>query len=134
MDNHNDICSIALDEAIGMCDDKSAVFKKMAVVAGISPGDFSVIRGIENTYAGVVASGIPVGADDMSLDARKWVLAKAWELTTDNSNMDIFSAFEIAWEEAREMIVENSNVGDSTEYEDIEEYDDFPDDSSESGL
>lgn len=140
MSNENDICSIALDEAIGMCDDKLAVFKKMALVAGFTQVEMSGIKTIESSYAGIVSAGIPVGADVASPETRRWVLARAWEITAASPDVDVFSAFASAWEDARAEIsshpaydsVDDADIDDhplSDEFDEELTEDDFGGDS-----
>ena len=126
--NSREVCGLALDTAVEMCDDMGVVFERMARVAGLSDREYRDIGDITNSYAIVLSQG--VGDDDLSVETRKWVLARSCELVMNDRDIDVFTAFGMAWGEARDKVNEKRSRSflDEPEYEpDYESDDEFDD-------
>ena len=87
-------CAIALDEALSMCGGNEMLFNQMATMMGIPKSDLSSIMPLDQKYRGIIASG-PGSSQSTST---RWVLARAWQLVTEEGYGGM-EAIEKGWQE-----------------------------------
>jgi len=100
MTNEKDreMCIIALDEAFKLCGNPESTFQQTAVIMGMNKADIDAVTPLAQNYSRIVS----VKPDREPRSEQRWVLARAWELTT-RDRLSVMEAFEAAWAELAEI-------------------------------
>jgi hypothetical protein len=100
MTNERDreMCIIALDEAFKLCGNPESTFQQTAVIMGMNKADIDAVTPLAQNYSRIVS----VKPDREPRSEQRWVLARAWELTT-RDRLSVMEAFEAAWAELAEI-------------------------------
>ena len=90
-----EFCEIAFEEAQMMCATPEMVFVQASKFMGFAPGEIDTMLPLDETYASIIENG----CGETIIDARRWILARAWDAHI-NDGMSIIEAFQVAWMEA----------------------------------
>ena len=100
-------CAIALDEALAMCGGNESLFNQIATMMGVRKDVLSSVMPLDQKYRGIVSAG-PGTGDHANA---RWVLARAWQLVTEN-DVGALQAIEQGWDELEEKIAPASDIDD----------------------
>lgn len=105
-----ELCSLAMDEALKMCQGNDHMFRNFATFMGFSEDEFKMVTPLDDTYKELILDGEKNGIDEITI--RPFVLAKAYEYVKVK-NMDAVSAFTEAWADARKMRARETKTPDT---------------------
>ncbi|HOI36652.1 MAG TPA: hypothetical protein PLF11_04670 [Bacillota bacterium] len=88
-------CAIAFEEATMMCATPELVFVQASKFMGFGPEEIDEMLPLDATYREALSAGV----GESILDARRWILARAWDAHV-NEGVTVFEAFMTAWQEA----------------------------------
>lgn len=97
----NEYCRVAFEEVFNLCQNPEDSFRQIAAFMGFNPMYINEIFPIGENYKEILENGLG-DAECSNINAvHNWVLARAWQLHSDEGE-EVLDSIKIAWKEARE--------------------------------